>query len=74
MGQGEDLVRDYEAGLEYAMVEGVVGKRVGDDGGREFLVKIEDLLQRQEIRVCQFIYIYMGKILFSPLIYQRFII
>jgi signal recognition particle protein len=39
MGQGEDLVRDYEAGLEYAVVEGVVGKRVGDDGGREFLVK-----------------------------------
>jgi signal recognition particle protein len=36
---GEDLVRDYEAGLEYVMAEGVVGKRVGDDGGREFLVK-----------------------------------
>jgi signal recognition particle protein len=32
-------VRDYEAGLEYAMAEGVVGKRVGDDGGKEFLVK-----------------------------------
>jgi signal recognition particle protein len=36
---GEDLVRDYEAGLEYAVAEGVVGKRVGDEGGREFLVK-----------------------------------
>jgi signal recognition particle protein len=36
---GEDLVRDYESGLEYAVAEGVVGKRVGDDGGREFLVK-----------------------------------
>jgi signal recognition particle protein len=36
---GEDLVRDYEVGLEYAVAEGVVGKRVGDDGGREFLVK-----------------------------------
>jgi signal recognition particle protein len=35
---GEDLVRDYKAGLEY-VVAGVVGKRVGDDGGREFLVK-----------------------------------
>jgi hypothetical protein len=32
-------VRDYEAGLEYVVTEGVVGKRVGDDGGREFLVK-----------------------------------
>jgi signal recognition particle protein len=35
----EDLVRDYEAGLKYAVAEGVVGKRIGDDGGREFLVK-----------------------------------
>jgi signal recognition particle protein len=35
---GEDLVRDYKAGLEYA-VAGVVGKRVGDGGGKEFLVK-----------------------------------
>jgi signal recognition particle protein len=40
---GEDLVRDYEAGLEYAVAEGVVGKRVGDDGGREFLVKWTDM-------------------------------
>jgi signal recognition particle protein len=36
---GEDLVRDYEARLEYVVAEGVVGKRVGDDGGKEFLVK-----------------------------------
>jgi signal recognition particle protein len=36
---GEDLVRDYEAGLEYVVAEGVVGKRVSNDGGREFLVK-----------------------------------
>ncbi|KAF5745786.1 signal recognition particle 43 kDa protein chloroplastic [Tripterygium wilfordii] len=41
---GEDLVRDFEAGLEYAVAEGVVGKRVvGDDGKREFLVKWTDL-------------------------------
>jgi signal recognition particle protein len=36
---GEDLVSNYEAELEYVVAEGVVGKRVGDDGGREFLVK-----------------------------------
>jgi signal recognition particle protein len=36
---GEDLVKDYEAGLEYDVAEGVVGKKVGDDGGKEFLVK-----------------------------------
>jgi signal recognition particle protein len=36
---GEDLVRDYEAGLKYVVPKGVVGKRVGDDEGREFLVK-----------------------------------
>lgn len=40
---GEDLVRDYEAGLEYAVAEGVVGKRVGDDGGKEYLVKWTDM-------------------------------
>jgi signal recognition particle protein len=32
---GEELVRDYEAGLEYAVAKGVVGKRVGDNGGAE---------------------------------------
>jgi signal recognition particle protein len=36
---GEDLVRNCETGLEYVVAKGVVGKRVGDDGGREFLVK-----------------------------------
>lgn len=39
----EDLVTDYEAGLEYAVAEGVVGKRMGDDGKREFLVKWTDI-------------------------------
>lgn len=39
----EDLVRDYEAGLEYAVAESVVGRRVGDDGKLEFLVKWTDL-------------------------------
>ncbi|MED6121255.1 hypothetical protein PIB30_028358 [Stylosanthes scabra] len=39
----EDLVRDYEAGLEYAVAEAVVGKRVGDEGKPEFLVKWADM-------------------------------
>ncbi|XP_010103301.2 signal recognition particle 43 kDa protein, chloroplastic [Morus notabilis] len=39
----EDLVRDYEAGLEYAVAEAVVGKRVGDDGKNEYLVKWADM-------------------------------
>lgn len=39
----EDLVTDYDAGLEYAVAEGVVGKRMGDDGKREFLVKWTDI-------------------------------
>ncbi|KAJ7967108.1 signal recognition particle 43 kDa protein, chloroplastic [Quillaja saponaria] len=40
---GEDLVRDYEAGLEYAVAEAVMGRRVGDDGKIEFLVKWTDM-------------------------------
>lgn len=40
---GEDLVRDFEAGLEYAVAEGVIGKRIGDDGKNEFLVKWTDI-------------------------------
>ncbi|KAM1137096.1 hypothetical protein ACFX2B_034734 [Malus domestica] len=40
---GEDLVADYEAGLEYAVAEGVVGKRVGDEGKPEYLVKWTDI-------------------------------
>lgn len=39
----EDLARDYEAGLEYAVAEAVVGKRVGDDAGMEYLVKWADM-------------------------------
>ncbi|KAI4375808.1 hypothetical protein MLD38_013634 [Melastoma candidum] len=39
----EDLVRDFEQGLEYAVAEGVVGKRVGDDGKMEYLVKWADI-------------------------------
>lgn len=39
----EDLVTDYEAGLEYAVAEGVLGKRMGDDEKREFLVKWTDI-------------------------------
>ncbi|XP_057456724.1 signal recognition particle 43 kDa protein, chloroplastic [Lotus japonicus] len=41
----EDLVRDYEAGLEYAVAEAVVGRRVGDEGKLELLVKWVDLEQ-----------------------------
>ncbi|KAJ4826911.1 hypothetical protein Tsubulata_006138 [Turnera subulata] len=40
---GEDLVKDFEAGLEYAVAEGVIGKRVGDDGKNEYLVKWTDI-------------------------------
>ncbi|XVF68013.1 hypothetical protein PTKIN_Ptkin10aG0168700 [Pterospermum kingtungense] len=39
----EDLVRDFEAGLEYAVAEAVLGKRMGDDGKKEFLVKWADM-------------------------------
>ena len=39
----EDLVRDYESGLEYAVAEAVLGKRVGDEGRPEFLVKWVDM-------------------------------
>ncbi|KAL2329177.1 hypothetical protein Fmac_022604 [Flemingia macrophylla] len=39
----EDLVRDYEAGLEYAVAEAVVARRVGDEGTPELLVKWADL-------------------------------
>ncbi|XP_020214788.1 signal recognition particle 43 kDa protein, chloroplastic [Cajanus cajan] len=39
----EDLVRDYEAGLEYAVAQAVIGRRVGDEGTPEFLVKWADL-------------------------------
>lgn len=39
----EDLVRDFEDGLEYAEAQGVIGKRVADDGKNEFLVKWVDI-------------------------------
>ncbi|ESW03577.1 hypothetical protein PHAVU_011G025300 [Phaseolus vulgaris] len=39
----EDLVRDHEAGLEYAVAEAVLAKRVADEGTPEFLVKWADL-------------------------------
>ncbi|XP_054785664.1 signal recognition particle 43 kDa protein, chloroplastic [Prosopis cineraria] len=41
----EDLARDYEAGLEHAVAERVVGRRDGDDGKPEFLVKWTDMDQ-----------------------------
>ncbi|KAF9621492.1 hypothetical protein IFM89_021796 [Coptis chinensis] len=39
----EDLVRDFEAGLEYAVAEAVVGKRGGEGGKNEYLVKWSDI-------------------------------
>ncbi|GFY94530.1 chloroplast signal recognition particle component [Actinidia rufa] len=39
----EDLVRDFEAGLEYAVVECVMGMREDEEGKREFLVKWTDI-------------------------------
>ncbi|GKV23943.1 hypothetical protein SLEP1_g33613 [Rubroshorea leprosula] len=39
----EDLVKDFEAGLEYAVAESVEAKRVGDDGKTEYLVKWTDM-------------------------------
>ncbi|KAL5706262.1 hypothetical protein ACHQM5_024458 [Ranunculus cassubicifolius] len=40
---GEDLVKDFEDGLEYAEAEGVMGKREGDQGKTEYLVKWSDI-------------------------------
>lgn len=42
---GEDLVRDFEAGLEYAVAECVVGWREGEggEGRKEYLVKWTDI-------------------------------
>ncbi|XP_057500664.1 signal recognition particle 43 kDa protein, chloroplastic [Actinidia eriantha] len=39
----EDLVRDFEAGLEYAVVECVMGMREDEEGKREYLVKWTDI-------------------------------
>ncbi|XP_059647418.1 signal recognition particle 43 kDa protein, chloroplastic [Cornus florida] len=40
---GEDLVNDFEAGLEYAVAECIVGRRDGEDGKKEYLVKWSDI-------------------------------
>ncbi|XP_058098420.1 signal recognition particle 43 kDa protein, chloroplastic [Magnolia sinica] len=40
---GEDLVRDFEEGLEYGIAEGVMDVREGENGKREFLVKWVDI-------------------------------
>ncbi|XP_057966381.1 signal recognition particle 43 kDa protein, chloroplastic [Malania oleifera] len=39
----EDLVRDYEAGVEYAVAEWVVDRRDVDGGKREYLVRWTDM-------------------------------
>jgi hypothetical protein len=73
---------DYEARLEYAVGEGVVGKRVGDDGGREFLVKYRTYCNGKKCEFASsYIYIYIWEkyylapsttsdLLFSPLKYK----
>ncbi|OWM80462.1 signal recognition particle 43 kDa protein, chloroplastic [Punica granatum] len=40
---GEDLIGDFEAGLEYAVAEEVVAKRVGNEGKMEYLVRWTDI-------------------------------
>ncbi|KAF3321137.1 chromo domain containing protein [Carex littledalei] len=42
----EDLVRDYEEGLEYGVAEAVVGQREVDGGKKEYLVKWIDLEEK----------------------------
>lgn len=39
----EDLVADFEAGLEYGVAERVVGRREGEEGKMEYLVKWVDI-------------------------------
>ncbi|KAK6143228.1 hypothetical protein DH2020_023576 [Rehmannia glutinosa] len=39
----EDLVRDFEGGIEYAVAECVVDRREGDEGKEEYLVKWTDI-------------------------------
>ncbi|KAK6143230.1 hypothetical protein DH2020_023578 [Rehmannia glutinosa] len=39
----EDLVRDFEGGIEYAVAECVVDRREGDEGKKEYLVKWTDI-------------------------------
>ncbi|KAI3706708.1 hypothetical protein L6452_24631 [Arctium lappa] len=38
----EDLIKDFEEGLEYAVAEGVLGRRDGEEGKNEYLVKWAD--------------------------------
>ncbi|KAF5196680.1 signal recognition particle protein [Thalictrum thalictroides] len=40
---GEDLVKDFEDGLEYAVAESVVSSREGEEGKKEYLVKWTDI-------------------------------
>ncbi|KAL5984106.1 hypothetical protein ACLOJK_018208 [Asimina triloba] len=40
---GEDLVRDFEEGLEYGIAESVMDVREGEGGKREYLVKWVDI-------------------------------
>ncbi|KAI3972529.1 hypothetical protein MKW92_013171 [Papaver armeniacum] len=40
---GEDLVKDFEDGLEYAVAEEILDCREGDEKKREFLVKWSDI-------------------------------
>ncbi|KAJ3681942.1 hypothetical protein LUZ60_014515 [Juncus effusus] len=42
----EDLVRDFEQGLEYGVAESVVEKREGEGGKMEYLVKWVDLEEK----------------------------
>lgn len=39
----EDLVKDFEAGVEYAVAEGVVDRRETAEGKKEYLVKWSDI-------------------------------
>ncbi|KAL8170318.1 hypothetical protein V2J09_022122 [Rumex salicifolius] len=41
----DDVVTDFEAGLEYAEAQGVEGKRIGDEGKAEYLVRWADIDQ-----------------------------
>ncbi|XP_073312860.1 signal recognition particle 43 kDa protein, chloroplastic-like [Primulina huaijiensis] len=40
---GEDLVKDFEAGLEYAVAESILDEREGGEGNKEYLVKWTDM-------------------------------
>ncbi|XP_073122149.1 signal recognition particle 43 kDa protein, chloroplastic [Henckelia pumila] len=40
---GEDLIKDFEAGLEYAVAESILDEREGEEGKKEYLVKWTDM-------------------------------